>query len=85
MIGHPKYTYGDVVKFKCDEETLSGVIAIIDPYGTFQDNSDVSYDIFVKSENTLYKHFSERYVIEKIGHISEDKIWEVNDDTDEYN
>lgn len=84
MIGQPKYTYGDIVHFKVNykdkkdvahNEIKEGVIAIIDKYGTFFDSSDVSYDILVKSENILYKHFSENSIVEKIGQIPEEEIW----------
>lgn len=67
MLGKPKYKCGDIVKFKFDNTIKEGVIAIVDKYGTFEDNSDVSYDILVKSENTLYKHFQEPLVVEKLG------------------
>lgn len=63
MIGKPKYTRGQVVKFKVQDETKEGVIAIIDKWGTFEDNSDVSYDILVGDENCLYKHIREDYVV----------------------
>lgn len=63
MIGKPKYTRGQVVKFKVQDETKEGVIAIIDKWGTFEDNSDVSYDILVGIENCLYKHIREDYVV----------------------
>ena len=76
MLGKPKFTYGDVVKFKMFDGTEKfGVVAIIDRYGTFEDDSDVSYDIFSKEENILYKHFREDLVIEKVGEVPEDKIW----------
>ena len=78
-VGHPKYNYGDIVKFKWDGDDnppKTGIIAIIDRYGTFFDDSDVSYDIMVKDENMLYKHYREDSVIEKIGEVPEDKIWD---------
>lgn len=69
MLGKPKYNYGDKVKFKVKHEDkdyeLIGKIEIIDKYGTFEDNSDVSYDIMVEEGNfpvgypCLFKHFSE--------------------------
>ncbi len=62
MIGKPKYNYKDTVKFEINGETKQGQIYIIDKYGTFFDSSDVCYDIFVKSENMLYKHVNERFV-----------------------
>ena len=78
MLGKPKYKLGDIVQFKCidNNDLKTGIIAIIDKYGTFEDNSDVSYDILNKEENMFYKHFREDFVIKKIGHIDEDKIWE---------
>lgn len=62
MLGKPKFNYGDVVKFKLGDDIKEGIVYIIDKYGTFEDDSDVSYDIFVKSENCLYKHVTERIV-----------------------
>ena len=69
MLGKPKYNYGDEVKFKVKlrdkEYELVGKVEIIDKYGTFEDNSDVSYDIMVEEGNfpvgypCLFKHFSE--------------------------
>ena len=79
MVGKPKYTYGDVVKFKIIDEDdkeyiLTGKISIIDSYGTFFDNSDVSYDVEVEAEDNLpmpgmaclYKHIREDR-LEKVG------------------
>ena len=59
MIGYPKYKKGDTVSFIIDGRKITGCIEIIDAYGTFWDDSDVSYDIMVESENTLYKHIKE--------------------------
>lgn len=66
MIGQPKYDYDDVVKFKINNEIKTGTICIIDKYGTFFDNSDVSYDIMVDEENIFYKHIKETSIIEKV-------------------
>lgn len=67
MIGKPKYKENDKVEFTVDEkDTRVGVIYVVDKYGTFFDKSDVSYDIYVEEENTLYKHFNEKYVKRKI-------------------
>lgn len=74
MRGQPKYVIGDIVKFQCDGER-TGVIAIVDKYGTFFDYSDVSYDILNKNENLLFKHISEKNVTEKIGNVPEDEVW----------
>lgn len=62
MIGKPKYNVGDNVSFMLQDEKKNGDIYIIDKYGTFEDNSDVSYDILVKEENCLYKHINERLI-----------------------
>lgn len=62
MIGNPKYNVGDNVSFMLQDEKKNGDIYIIDKYGTFEDNSDVSYDILVKEENCLYKHINERLI-----------------------
>lgn len=76
MRGKPKFDYGDVVTFKVAGGIKQGTIAIIDEYGTFFDDSDVSYDIFVKEDNCLYKHFREDYLLEKIGHVDPKTVWE---------
>ncbi len=68
MLGNPKFDYGDKVKFEIDGKTKVGTIEIIDAYGTFFYNEDVSYDIMVKEtdqfveENILYKHIHEKFV-----------------------
>ena len=61
MKGKPKFKYGDIVEFKIEDKKYKGSIYIIDPYGTFEDDSDVSYDILV--ENCLYKHINERLIL----------------------
>jgi hypothetical protein len=63
MLGNPKYKMGDKVSFVINNETINGEIAIIDRYGTFEDNSDVSYDVYSKENNILYKHINENYII----------------------
>lgn len=62
MKGNPKYQYGNLVKFELNGEIKEGTIYIIDKYGTFEDDSDVSYDILVGNENCLYKHINEKYI-----------------------
>lgn len=62
MLGRPKFKYGDKVKFTINNEEKSGSIYIIDRYGTFEDDSDVSYDILNDDETCLYKHINEKYV-----------------------
>lgn len=63
MKGNPKYQYGNLVKFELNGEIKEGTIYIIDKYGTFEDDSDVSYDILVGNENCLYKHINEKYIL----------------------
>lgn len=61
MKGHPKYKIGDKVFFKCNNKFLHGEIYIVDKFGAFECD-DVSYDIYVVSENMLYKHIEEQYL-----------------------
>lgn len=69
MLGFPKYKRGDIVRFSFGDDVKRGTIEIIDAHGTFEDNSDVSYDIMgiFEGELTLFKHINEQFVIEKIG------------------
>lgn len=67
MIGKPKFKIGDKVKFEIEYKNYIGNIYIVDEYGTFEDNSDVSYDIMVddwgpKREQCLFKHITEKLV-----------------------
>jgi ribosomal protein L21E len=64
MIGYPKYKVGDKVSFIVNKEVLHGdiYIYVVDRYGTFEDDTDVCYDIYVKDENTIYKHINEKNV-----------------------
>ncbi|MBQ9458264.1 MAG: hypothetical protein IJU64_07185 [Bacilli bacterium] len=64
--GKPRYQRGDSVYFYVDEAKKKGVVAIVDAYGTFGQDLEPSYDIFVKEDNTLYKHFRETYVFADI-------------------
>lgn len=63
MKGYPKYNLDNRVKFEFAGEIKEGRIYIIDKYGTFEDPSDVSYDIMVDLENCLYKHINEKYIL----------------------
>lgn len=57
-----KYEYGDWVKFKIkmleneEAKDIVGQVAIIDKYGTFEQNEEPSYDIYVPEMNCLFKH-----------------------------
>ena len=67
MIGKPKYTYGDQLEFKWNNESNKvGIVEIVDSYGTFGQNEEPSYDIYVVENNTLYKHIRESEVVNKI-------------------
>lgn len=68
MIGKPKYKIGDKVSFKLEDTTYTGYVHIVDAYGTFDNSSDVSYDIMVenwgpKKEKCLFKHINEYLII----------------------
>lgn len=62
MVGKPKFEVDDRVKFMLDDEYIEGKVYIVDRWGTFWDDSDVSYDIMDEQHNILYKHISERHV-----------------------
>lgn len=65
MKGKPKYKVGTTVKFIVGDELKTGDIFVVDAYGTFDNPDDVSYDIMVESENCLYKHIQEKYVVQR--------------------
>lgn len=68
MLGKPKYDYNDIVKFKIrmfegtPEREVEGSVAIIDSYGTFEQNEEPSYDVYDVKDNILYKHIRESQV-----------------------
>lgn len=75
MLGNPKYMLGEEVAFNIMSSggadcVYIGSIAIVDRYGTFEDNSDVSYDILVKDtpdgNGILFKHVNEKSVLYSI-------------------
>lgn len=65
MLGKPKYKEGTTVKFIFRNELKTGVIWVVDRFGTFDYKEDVSYDIMVESENMFYKHIPEKYVVKR--------------------
>lgn len=77
MKGKPKYKVGTTVKFIVGDELKTGEIFIVDKYGTFDNPTDVSYDIMVESENMLYKHIQEKYVVQRY-YIVKLKSWTEN-------
>lgn len=64
MLGKPKFKLGENVEFKFNNDIKEGSILVVDKYGTFEDKSDVSYDIFVEHENMIYKHINQKYIID---------------------
>ena len=71
MRGYPKFQLGETVCFEIENKKYYGDIYIIDTYGTFEDPSDVSYDIMIhdwgeKHEDCLFKHITEKLIIEKL-------------------
>lgn len=64
--GHPVYCRGDMVAFKNHREKreIVGKIIVVDPYGTFEQEEEPSYDIY--TENCLYKHILESEVIGRV-------------------
>lgn len=77
MLGKPKFNCKDIVTFKLDDKEYTGEIWIVDKYGTWDDPSDVSYDILVKdafkegdeqyrsnkNNDCLFKHITEKLII----------------------
>lgn len=70
MRGKPKFKHGDTVQFTLCDKTFVGEVYIIDEHGTFNNPSDVSYDIMVKNyqidggepNDVLFKHITESKV-----------------------
>lgn len=65
MRGFPKFSVGDKVHFeftvKDKKYSENGEIVVVDKYGTWFDDSDVSYDIKLE-DGSWWKHISEKYV-----------------------
>ncbi len=66
MLGKPLYQEGDIVRFNTNNKSLIGTIYVVDKWGTWEDASDVSYDIFIAKENMLYKHIPECLITSKV-------------------
>ena len=62
MLGFPKCKKDDIVEFHFENDVKTGIVEIVDANGTIDNDTDVSYDIYVKSENTLYKHIAEAMI-----------------------
>lgn len=76
MLGKPRFKQGDVVEFIIDGNKKQGVIAIVDRFGIFVDDSEVYYDIFIKEDNVLCKHIKEADDLIKVGEVDPNSIWE---------
>ena len=65
MIGFPKFNIGDKVHFEFtinnEKYSEDGEIVVLDKYGTWDDDSDVSYDIKLK-DGSWWKHINEKFV-----------------------
>ena len=59
MLGDPKFTCGELVRFAWKEETLLGEIRIADAYGICGVHDQPYYDVVVWERNCLYKHIPE--------------------------
>lgn len=64
ILDKPAYKCGDKVIFHPTEnEQYEGSIEIVDPYGTFEQDEEPSYDILVKGNSgCLFKHIRESKV-----------------------
>ena len=62
MRGNPKYKVGDRVRFEFNGELVDGKVYIVDTFGTWEDPSDVSYDV-MSDQDCLYKHIREDYIL----------------------
>lgn len=70
--GKPKYKEDEIVKFTVkfsqdDTREFQGAVAIVDPYGTFFQTEEPSYDILVSAcdeypNGCLFKHIRESLV-----------------------
>lgn len=61
----PKFKRNDMVVFKFRDDEKCGMIQIVDAYGTFEQDDELSYDICVEEENCLYKHIRETDIVRK--------------------
>ena len=61
-----RFKLGDPVKFITNDQFYYGTIGVVDPYGTFEQHDEPSYDIFVSlnGELTLWKHIRQSNVFD---------------------
>ena len=64
----PKYKIDDRVIFTLDDKAITGTVAIVDAYGTFENPNEVSYDIIAvwEGRDTLFKHIEEHMILKKV-------------------
>ena len=62
----PLYRREDTVRFSIGDESLEGVIRVVDAYGTFAQDEEPSYDIYVAKKKCLYKHIRQTTVLEQL-------------------
>ena len=63
ILGRPRYRREDMVKIKWNNTVKIGKVCTVDAFGTFEQNEEPSYDIFVEEDNCLYKHICESDVL----------------------
>ena len=65
----PKYTYDDKVRFRFPRkdaiEVHTGIVIVVDAYGTMEQSEEPSYDIRIPEKHAIYKHVRESWVIGK--------------------
>ena len=65
MKGFPKFNIGDKVHFEFtinnEKYSEDGEIVVVDKQGTWDDDSDVSYDIKLE-DGSWWKHINEKFV-----------------------
>ena len=75
MLGFPKYKRDDMVTFKFrrngQDIVITGKVFIIDPFGTFDQTAEVSYDVIApdpwnRGEICLFKHVPESNIINSV-------------------
>lgn len=62
------YNIGDKVSFSLDGKEYAGIIAIVDAFGIFFDNSEPYYDIWItlQEQKILVKHVRQSCIKEVI-------------------
>lgn len=67
MLGHPKYSRGDIITFDAKDRNgnelhVTGKIRVVDAYGTFFQDEEPSYDAYDEANEILYKHIRESWI-----------------------